>query len=1320
MGIFEAYNKTSKIAAERVFKAASSDNRYPAPKGVPFDIIDDTNFACYINTEVGTKFLRWVKTVNFKLWNFLAKEERNIDNLGFKQKKHLFFLFNKFFINNYKYNTYVEISVYDKNANNRYDHVFHSSYGDKFLTLLSKKYPSLHKRIVEANFEITLLKDTDQNLFFKLFNRFFKTKCANIDIPNPSPAIKKHLEQAKKKVCQPQKAASPPQALTKQSTKPLETRRPSTLTRAHENKPAEPLKQASAEDMLKDFLRFYAESLKELKSRKPSDPISTYLKDVSHVYAGEELKYIYMGIQYAIGDDFEFARQNEAMFVVKDRKQGRYIMYDKQYLKNKGYNPDNIVIIQDKKSGKVLIYDKLQLINNARQYETLYQNALAGANMAAEEINTALWSFAQSCRETRAGIEADKKFKAKYGEQADIALTVIKWLIVGNYKTPVTKQALSSKEAEFKSSLISIIRYRVLKENTELNSKSRVMAITPSLYILLDFVKGDRTLDNICASLMNTDVLSFKKPGSSDYISVNAKAPSGGVIKHVNNGLLEIARSKSFADNFIDSFKERSKKAGSSALLVADAAAGAVKGLLVDMPVTIAHCAVNPLLAPLFFFNAATPEGFKNLKKDFFRVMEEGGEGEIAAYVSFNLSMAAGMAIHGGGKILKGAKNITLKLTKEKIEVIRDNKEAGLPQEDVEVEAVIKFLQVEKLKPSKVKIIKKKQSNAARQAASEIELGFKLMFGKDPLVYGTAGAGKSEKSSSSGDTGKKPEPIRSDANEEGSGAAPHDNTPKSRSAQLLHRLELHLEAYAEAYYKGSKKTKDRIKKDCNNLLKKLGELDISDRITFIVDLTMKIPLTIFEKQMEEIIQIINKTYNEAGSEESKAILINAYENIINNAIKFEKKGHVEVLLQVMKFYPEEVFKKCKAILVSFMENKYFTQSMARLERYSKEKHLNKQALHEYSLVCQNAFKELSALIELSDYGREIMPEKELLKKKFDLIQIYYLDLLNKLKNCNEAVRKEILKDLPEELWSYEFMIEATGVPREEIITNNSREGKIVREVRHDFRGNLSGLCSALYLFNKESAVYKKTERLLKKFEKVFHRHVYEFKLSEFYELLENTFKDFIKDLNDINLSIEGIKGENELINMAKEYVLLIKDDFLNWKNKVGLNIEQIKLNLTEINLRKAVSEIARTYAHSRIKERQIDIEIQINIPPDLTAGVNPVSFTAWFNNLFQNAANMFYDIGGTGCKIMVTGEKCTKKNKISIFCEDNGCGVEDIIKKRVFDANVSKSGGTGFGLSHMREHIEAHGGRIYVVDGEFGGAKFVIELPIDPTKPMLE
>ena len=99
-------------------------------------------------------------------------------------------------------------------------------------------------------------------------------------------------------------------------------------------------------------------------------------------------------------------------------------------------------------------------------------------------------------------------------------------------------------------------------------------------------------------------------------------------------------------------------------------------------------------------------------------------------------------------------------------------------------------------------------------------------------------------------------------------------------------------------------------------------------------------------------------------------------------------------------------------------------------------------------------------------------------------------------------------------------------------------------------------------------------------------------------------------------------------------------------------------------------------------------------------------------NLLSNADRY----GGGATRVEVT----LADHDVLIAVEDRGAGVPEVDRDRIFErfargthtAGRRGSGeGVGLGLSLVREHIQLHGGQVWVEDGAFGGARFVVELP---------
>jgi signal transduction histidine kinase len=69
--------------------------------------------------------------------------------------------------------------------------------------------------------------------------------------------------------------------------------------------------------------------------------------------------------------------------------------------------------------------------------------------------------------------------------------------------------------------------------------------------------------------------------------------------------------------------------------------------------------------------------------------------------------------------------------------------------------------------------------------------------------------------------------------------------------------------------------------------------------------------------------------------------------------------------------------------------------------------------------------------------------------------------------------------------------------------------------------------------------------------------------------------------------------------------------------------------------------------------------------------------------------------------------------RVAISVEDSGAGVEPGLRDRIFEPFfTTKAKGSGLGLSIVHAIVAQHGGTISIEDGEAGGARFVLRLPL--------
>ncbi len=101
-------------------------------------------------------------------------------------------------------------------------------------------------------------------------------------------------------------------------------------------------------------------------------------------------------------------------------------------------------------------------------------------------------------------------------------------------------------------------------------------------------------------------------------------------------------------------------------------------------------------------------------------------------------------------------------------------------------------------------------------------------------------------------------------------------------------------------------------------------------------------------------------------------------------------------------------------------------------------------------------------------------------------------------------------------------------------------------------------------------------------------------------------------------------------------------------------------------------------------------------------------------NLVTNALDAVPSRG----HVRVTTGADVGRDRIELTVEDDGPGIAEALRERVFEPFYTTKGvvGTGLGLSMARASAEIHGGSLSVEASPLGGARFVLRLPIAPSR----
>ena len=147
----------------------------------------------------------------------------------------------------------------------------------------------------------------------------------------------------------------------------------------------------------------------------------------------------------------------------------------------------------------------------------------------------------------------------------------------------------------------------------------------------------------------------------------------------------------------------------------------------------------------------------------------------------------------------------------------------------------------------------------------------------------------------------------------------------------------------------------------------------------------------------------------------------------------------------------------------------------------------------------------------------------------------------------------------------------------------------------------------------------------------------------------------------------------------------------------------------QVQFGKYCKEIYQLYTK---KCQETNIECTLNADEDATVVGDPKSLYTLILNLVENAIDACrWDRARLVHKIDINLKD--KGKSVMLTIEDNGTGISDEAKAKIFTPMFSTKGssGSGFGLMVTKKIVEEHGGTI-TVESEFGsGAKFIVELP---------
>jgi signal transduction histidine kinase len=213
----------------------------------------------------------------------------------------------------------------------------------------------------------------------------------------------------------------------------------------------------------------------------------------------------------------------------------------------------------------------------------------------------------------------------------------------------------------------------------------------------------------------------------------------------------------------------------------------------------------------------------------------------------------------------------------------------------------------------------------------------------------------------------------------------------------------------------------------------------------------------------------------------------------------------------------------------------------------------------------------------------------------------------------------------------------------------------------------------------------------------------------------------------------------ELSVQAQRALSLLEADLARFRRMVDdlLEISRFDAGSAELSLddvspgelvRRAVASTVPIGEDGNRQPVGFSVEVSPEVEP-LRLRVDKRRFERIMANLVDNArlygdgvSRVVVESGPVGAGLGPNGSRTEPITAVRVAVEDHGPGVPDLARPHLFErfyrgrasGRRGSGEGTGLGLALVAEHVRLHGGSVWIEDAPGGGARFVVELPLDP------
>ena len=222
------------------------------------------------------------------------------------------------------------------------------------------------------------------------------------------------------------------------------------------------------------------------------------------------------------------------------------------------------------------------------------------------------------------------------------------------------------------------------------------------------------------------------------------------------------------------------------------------------------------------------------------------------------------------------------------------------------------------------------------------------------------------------------------------------------------------------------------------------------------------------------------------------------------------------------------------------------------------------------------------------------------------------------------------------------------------------------------------------------------------------------KLNAVGRLTDSILHEILNSVNIISMRLQLLDDSKAVSNRAKQSLNICKKQ-LDRISDITSNLRQLshvsEQNITMHNLNKIIDEVVNIFA-PQFKVKNINIDIQYHL--DLL--LIPMDKDKVQQAILNLISNAIAAMSGQKTRILrITTKLTPSKDYVQVIISDTGTGIDNNHIDKIFSslfATRDLGKGVGFGLYISCEIIKEHGGKIWAENNEWGGASFIIELPV--------